>query len=120
MIRLETLSGSRLTLICTNVSLPKHDVLQVENRLMDGSLHIQTIGQPLKIINLEVLATEINAEKIDEMQAIAEELYFLKPPKKYLGIIRKPMSWVKKGPYIGDDTKYLGEIEFVILGEGSI
>lgn len=120
MIRLETLSGTRLTLICTNVSLPIHDVLQIENRLMDGSLHIQTVGQPLKTINLEVLATQKNAEAIDEMQAIAEELYFIKPPKKYLGIVRKPISWVKKGPYIGDDTKYIGALEFAIFEEGSI
>ena len=120
MIRLTTLDNNTLTLLCSDVSLPIRDTLQVENRLLDGSLHIQTIGEPLKTILIEVLVTEINAEKINIIENIKEEVYFFKGTKRYLGIIRKPITWAKRSMYTGDTTKYSGEIEFVILEEGSI
>lgn len=120
MIRLTTLNNNALTLLCSDVSLPIHDTLQVENKLLDGSLHIQTIGEPLKTILIEVLATETNAEKIDVIESIKEEVYFYKKTKIYRGIIRKPIKWTKRSMYTGNTTKYSGEVEFVILGEGSI
>ena len=120
MIRLTTLDNYTLTLLCSNVSLPIHDILQVENRLLDGSLHIQTIGEPLKTISIEVLVTEINAINIDRIENIKEEIYFFKGTKRYQGIIRNPITWTKRSMYTGDTTKYSGEIEFVILEEGTI
>lgn len=120
MNRLETLSGDTLTIMCTNISLPLYEGITVENVLLDGSLHIQNIGESLKKFQLEVVCTMENAERIDLMQTIVEELNLFRELKRYRGIIRNPISWSKIEMYQGNTTKYQGEIEFIIFEEGSI
>ncbi|HZK44365.1 MAG TPA: hypothetical protein VFC73_08820 [Syntrophomonadaceae bacterium] len=117
MDRLESKVGHTLTIMCTNISLPIYETNQIENKLLDGSLHIQTIGEPLKIFKVEVLSTKENAEKINEMQNIGEEIYLVAETRKYRGLIRKPIIWTMKGMYQGKTTKYIGEVELVILEE---
>lgn len=119
MVSLESLAGERLTLLFSEVSLPRLDVLKVENRLLDGSLHVQTIGDPLKLIKASVVTTEELALKIDQMQSSQAECFFVKHSERYRGLIRSPVDWKKVGRYIGSDTKFSGELEFVILGESS-
>ena len=120
MNRLETLSGDTLTIMCTDISLPLYESIKVENKLLDGSLHIQTIGNPLKKFQVEVVCTKYNAEKISEMTNTVEEIYFFRELKRYRGIIRNQINWAKIETYKGDTTKYQGEIEFIIFEEGSI
>lgn len=120
MIRLTTLDNNTLTLLCSKVSLPILDTITIENKLLDGSLHVQTIGDPLRTILIEVLVTEKNAEKINIIESIKEGVFFYKGTKRYQGIVRKPIAWTPRSMYTGDTTKYSGEVEFVILGEGTI
>jgi len=120
VIQLETLSGYILTLGCKNVTLPQFDILKAENRLLDGSLHIQTVGNPLKTINFEILITRNNAERLDHARAIGEELYFINENKKYRGIIRNVVDdWTQFGKRYRELSlrKYTGSIEFVVLEE---
>lgn len=117
MIFLENLDGIKLTRMCKEMSLPFYDVLKVENRLLDGSLHIQTLGDPMKIIKAEIVVYESFAELIDYSQNIYEELIFVKHDKRFRGFIRNPISWVKLGRYVNQNTLYTGNIEFVVLGE---
>lgn len=120
MNRLETLNGETLTIMCTDISLPLYESIKVENKLLDGSLHIQTIGNPLKKFQIEVVCTKYNAEKINEMVNTVEEIYFFRESKRYRGIIRNQINWTKIEMYKGNVTKYKGEIEFVVFEEGSI
>lgn len=121
MSRLETKVGEILTLLVVESSLPVRELMQVENKLLDGSLHIQTIGEPTKIIQIEIFVDRAKAERIDEICYKTEEVYFFDDTKKYRGIIKKPVppvQWKKQGISRGNDTKYTGVVEFVILEEG--
>ncbi len=115
MVSLENLAGERLTLLFSEVSLPRLDVLKVENRLLDGSLHIQTMGYPLTTIKATAVTTEELARNIDQKQSIQEEFFFVKHGERFKGLIREPITWAKIGRYTGKDTKFSGELEFVIL-----
>lgn len=117
MIHLENLGSVKLTRLCREMSLPFYDVLKVENRLLDGSLHVQTIGDPLKIIKAEFVTTEEFATQIDYSQSINEEMIFVNGNKRYRGFVRNPINWVKTGRYNNQFTFFVGELEFVILQE---
>lgn len=114
VIQLTDLSGKLLTVICTEVSLPAFDLIKIENKLLDGSLHVQTIGDPLKTIKATVVTTEELAETIDQMQSVQEDCYFVKDDKQFRGQIREAIVWKKLGRYKGKSTLFSGELEFVI------
>lgn len=115
MIALTTVDNTPLTIMCIDVSLPLIDMIEIENRFLDGSLQIQTVGKPLKTIMLEVLVNEINAVKINEIECSKETVLFIRDKKEYKCIIRHPIKWEKREMYIGQNTKYSGEIELVIM-----
>ena len=117
--RLEDLNRKPLTIGCRDVTLPQHDTLKIENRLLDGSLHVQTFGNSLKTITFDGLVSKANAEYINNAQSIVEELYFVSYDKTYRGIIREPVTWERWGARYRDATKrkFLGTMQFTVLEE---
>ena len=68
MIIIESLEGELLSKICKEVSPIKYESIVKKNKLLNGSYHIQTIGEPLKYIEFIVIANQVQVEKIDLME----------------------------------------------------
>ena len=100
--------------------LPDVDVIKVKNRLLDGTYHTQTIGEPLKIFDITCNLNEngrnilINAYITD--MPIKLNWY----GKYYVGLIFENPQWTI---YVkGNDTKriYGAQFRLAVSEEGSI
>ena len=60
---------------------------KVINRLIDGTNHIQVIGEPTKYIDLEIRPRKIQAEAINLMVANGDLIHFVFDNIEYVGYI---------------------------------
>ena len=82
--------------------IPDYEIIEVENRLLDGSFHIQTIGQPARIVNVNTISVNtVNKKIIDTCKSTKISLKVVIDDEYYIGIIRGNPTWtrVKSGIY---------------------
>jgi len=77
------------------VSPPKYESIQKKNKLLDGSYHIQIIGEPLKYIEFTVIANQYQVEKIDLIETVGERLKLIEYNNAYIGLINEPIKWIR-------------------------
>lgn len=92
-----------------------HDVIKIENRLLDGKTHYQTVGNPRKIANVECYIDNAMKDKLLEADAILEPLKLIKDGITYTGIIKETPSieiYISTPPvwYLANFTLTLGEV----------
>ena len=82
-------------LISQKVTLakPKQDTVEVKNRLLDGSWHVQTIGDPALSYELEFVVPASMQEIVDDLAARKEALRLNRHGKSYVGIIDGNPDW---------------------------
>jgi hypothetical protein len=97
------------------------DARLIENRLLDGSLHIQTVDEGHKLRRFDLLANEEQVDIINTKYAQGAQLRLEVDDKYYIGFIRKP-EWSRetKREALKVDRWYMAKIEFMIVSEGSI
>jgi len=119
MIRIETLEGEVLSKICKEVSPPKYESIVKKNKLLDGSYHIQTIGEPTKYIEFTVIASQYQIEKIDLMETTGEQLKLIEHERTYIGLIDNPVGWRRLTlGYVNREKRlYEGSIKIIIREE---
>lgn len=95
MIELRATNGQVLSLAIRNLSPEKLEGQVVKNRLIDGSYHIQTIGEPSKTREFEILANETQVEKINRAEATGEEIVLQIDETIHRGLIGELPVWTR-------------------------
>lgn len=89
-------SRDRLITQYVNV-VPKKDTVKVENRLLDGGFHVQTIGSAGDVLDVTLqAATEDARGLVDRAEALAEEIRVTYNDRYWIGIIRDNLAWSKQ------------------------
>jgi len=105
---LHKIDGTLISRVIVSV-IPDHEVIEVENRLLDGSFHVQTIGQPTRIVNVNTVTVNTENKKlIDTYKATKTPVKIVLDDEYYVGTIRGNPQWarVKSGVF---------QISFVLL-----
>lgn len=95
--------------------VPKKDTIKVENRLLDGTFHVQTIGTSADLLDVKLQAvSEPVRARIDIAEATAEEVRIVFGNTYWEGIIRAPLSWEKVAGVFSTS------FEFLVLRTGTL
>lgn len=117
MIALKTSDNQILTLGISNISPPIKESRKIKNTLLDGSYHIQTIGNPLEKYTFRMLCNQEQVEYINEAEATAEMLILQIKNNEKIGFIDNQISWERITNFRDNETLYIGSCDFVIAGE---
>ncbi|MDY0235059.1 MAG: hypothetical protein RBR71_03485 [Gudongella sp.] len=119
MNKLVDIDNNLITREISNV-LVSFDTLKIKNRLLDGTYHIQTVGEPIKVIIISCNMQEEGKLRIDDAYNIDKPIKLNWYGKYYIGLISDPpsMSIFLKG----SDAKrrHAGDIKIMISSEGVI
>ena len=96
--------------------------IQKKNKLLDGTYHIQTIGEPLKYIEFTVVANELQTEKINLMETKGELLKLIDYNRFFIGFINNRVDWKRLTVgYIDREKRlYEGRISIIVKEESDI
>lgn len=122
MITIQRFDGQSLCLGLRNVSPVTYGGITIKNKLLDGSMHIQTIGDPIKYKTFMALANGSHVTMLNLMEARGEPLKLIEDDKYYVGLIDAPIKWDRVSSWYGDKTKerHKGDIKIAIQSEGVI
>lgn len=95
MTQLMTLDGIVLSEIVTDVSPISFEATQVINKTLDGSVHIQVIGDAIQLIEFELLASKAMAEHINTLESLGTRFKLRKNDSEYIGLLTASPSWSK-------------------------
>lgn len=96
---------------------PKQETTEVKNRLLDGSWHIQTVGDPAKSYELEFVVYATAQETIDGYAADKTPLRLHRHGKNYIGIIDGNPDWEQLiGSTDPAKAKYKCKIVLLVTG----
>ena len=90
MIQLTNLSSEVLSTRIRNLSPMEYDVIMIENKLLDGSMHLQTIGDPQAYKTFEILCNDPQVALINQAWYLGQQLKLIEDDKYYIGFITKP------------------------------
>lgn len=93
MIKLENLQKKALSKGIKDISPIQHETIQVKNKLLDGTYHIQTIGEPLKYIEFDILANHDQVDLINKAEYQGEPLKLILDNKYYVGLLEEKLDW---------------------------
>lgn len=119
MDRLETLNEEVLSLYIKNL-IPSLKGNQVKNRLLDGSLHIQTIGEAIKIITFDIVSNDENMNRINAIEFEGEDVRVLYDDKYYIGKIDNLDDWREALFGKKEERYYVNTLEIAVSSEGII
>lgn len=119
MIRLETSSGIVLSKIFKDVSPITYSSNKQVNRLLDGSFHVQILGNPLRRMEGTIISTFNQAEMLNSLVDQGTPLLLTFLNKKYMVYIDESISWERINFAHGDMDKSLfqGKLKIVIKEE---
>jgi len=122
LILLEDLNNTKLSYGIRDLSPLQYDTIQVKNKLLDGSYHIQTIGEPLKYITFEILSNHNQVDLLNQAEHKGEELRLIIDDKFYVGMLDSKAEWTRLILRRGDpiNTLYTAKLQLNISEEGSI
>jgi hypothetical protein len=86
---------------------------RVENKLMDGTPHVQTIGTPMEVLTLTVSAEDTVAETIDGYAAAASLVKVYWIDRWASGYIREVPTWKQDGY-----RYYTASMDLLIVEQG--
>lgn len=119
MNKLMDIENNLITREISNV-LPDLDIIKVKNRLIDGTFHSQTIGNPLKIVDITCNLNEAGRNIVSNAYIIDMPLKLEWYGKYYVGLIHDNPKWTI---YVkGNNTKrvYAAQFRLAVSEEGSI
>lgn len=70
-----------------NKALPHLDSIRITNRLLDGTYHVQTIGNAVKMIDVICYVNEYSKEIIDSIAVTGGPIKIVKDDRYYKGVI---------------------------------
>lgn len=119
MIKLETIDGMLLSRIIKEVSPTTYSSNRQVNKLLDGTNHIQIIGEPLKSKEAVIISSHNQAEKLNELIDKGNPLVLYFIDKKYIVYIDGPISWkrINFGHGNKDKSYFEGKVQMIIREE---
>lgn len=93
MIYLTNKHNDKLSKGIKDLSPIQYESIQVKNKLLDGSYHIQTIGDPASYIEFVILSNHNQVATISQAQAIGEALKLIVDDKYYIGLLDDRPQW---------------------------
>jgi len=114
---MSTLTNSSSVAISSYVTqvIPSYETIKVENRCLDGTFHIQTIGTPARICTVEFICLEAGKILVDTAEGSGESLTITGASKYYTGAIRKAPDWNRVAPGL-----YKTTIILLVSAEGAV
>ena len=113
MLGLKNSSGEILTRNIKSVSPLLVESNKVINRLIDGTSHIQVIGENTKHLKISIRSTKNQAEIVSEMVAEGEFFTFENGSKQYIGLIFDDVDWQMIGSPSAD--WYVADVDLVVV-----
>ena len=100
--------------------IPDIDGNRIVNVLLDGTMHIQTVGDPLKTVRFDCVSTTNNIDAINQIYFEGEPVRVEFDKKYYTGRIMQKSEWEVElfGEY--DERLYRSEITILVELEGAI
>lgn len=93
---------------------------QIKNRLLDGSLHVQTIGNPIKFIRFRCVSDDCSMNIINQIEFYGQEIKVFYDDKYYIGIIDELSEWQEELFGEKDTRLYTANISVAVSEEGVI
>ena len=119
MMALYDMENTLLSIGFQNMSLELNEVIMKENKLLDGTLHIQTIGEVIKSRKFKLICNEEQADLVNLSHSMGSNLKLVIDDKYYIGMINKPV-WERITAREKDKINrwYSGEMTFTVIEEG--
>ena len=100
---------------------PADDYIEVENRLLDGTPHLQTIGQPLQSFSFDFYCDGAEKETLDDIAHRKEPVRLERHGKYYDSVIRGSIEWDTVAPgRTVELVDYRGTIEILVTEAGDL
>ena len=96
--------------------VPERDPTIVENRLLDGTLHLQNIGEAIHTAEVEVICTEAMVDSLNGYYATVTPLVLDKDGTEYTVKILSRPSWEVFRPGTLANRLYTGTFRLHIEG----
>lgn len=119
MIHLETSSGEILSKILKELTPMKFSSNRQVNKLLDGSYHVQIIGNPSKSIEGTIVSTTNQAERLNLLIDIGTPLVLTFMDNKYRVYVDGAIKWKRINFANGNRDKSLfeGKLKMVLREE---
>ena len=119
MIRLERTNGEVLSRILREVSPIRYESIRKVNKLLDGTYHVQIIGQPLMSIDASIISSHNQADELNELIDQGTPLVLIFLDRKYLVYIDEPIQWKRISFAHGnmDKSYFEGKVKMLIKEE---
>lgn len=104
MIFLKRENGTIITSGIRNLSPLMMDSTIIENKLIDGSTHLQTIGEPAGYYTFDILASHLQTGLINTARATVEPLILVVGDEEIRGFI-KNAEWERANNRFHDTDK---------------
>jgi len=116
MIKLETSTGEALSRILKELTPIVYSSNRQVNRLLDGSYHVQIIGNPMKSIEGTIVSTFNQAQTLNSLVDQGATLVLTFPGKKYLVYIDETVAWNRISYANGNKEKSLfeGKVKMIL------
>lgn len=86
---------------------------RVENKMLDGSAHVQTVGTPIVVLTMSISVADTVAESIDALAAASTEVKVLWLTRWATGYIREVPQWTLDGY-----RYYTATIQLLVTDQG--
>jgi hypothetical protein len=115
MAALYTAAGALITERVTSV-IPDYEISEVENKLLDNSIHTQIIGTPARICKISLVVTSVSAKNsIDTYKSLKTPVKVTADGNYYMGIIRGSPEWDRLAPGV-----YQTNLTLIVSEEGTV
>lgn len=118
-MKLEDVNGNLITNLISNAIIDI-DAIVIENQLLDGSYHTQTIGDPIKIVDISSDISESGRGVILNAYATGARLRLEWYGKYYVGLIKGKPKWSIFIKGNNDKRRYSVQLQIAVSEEGSI
>jgi len=96
--------------------IPDYEITEVENKLLDNSIHIQTVGSPARICDVVLVVTSVAAKNnIDAYKSLKTPVKVTADGSYYIGIIRGSPKWEKLA-----HSTYKTSLTLIVSEEGAV
>lgn len=121
MIKLFDLSDNALSRGIKSLSPILYDGIKIENKLLDGSTHVQTIGTAQQYLTFDILANHNQVNYINNADSIGETLKLIVDDNYYIGFCSVP-DWQRVTKRYANETDrvYTTSAKLVISESGVI
>lgn len=119
MDRIEDMDGNIISEAIYDL-IPSLKGHQIKNRLLDGRVHIQTIGDATKYLRFRCVSKYNQIEIINNIEFIGERIRVIYDDQYYIGIINELEEWEEAMFGEKYNRLYTSNIRLVVLEEGVI